>query len=122
MSDLTEVDAYQDIREGVQRVSQIVIDLRKFTRDDDSISGDADLAEIVTRARRMVGHQFGPDIHFNLSAPESAVIRGNPNQLVQVFINFFQNSVDAIQQRIQSDGGAPGRIDVAVVPPAGAGR
>ena len=97
----------------------IVIGLRKFTRDDDSISGDADLVEIVTRARRMVGHQLGPDLNFNLTGPEVAVIRGNPNQLVQVFINFFQNSIDAIQQRIQCDGGVPGCIDVAVNPAGG---
>jgi signal transduction histidine kinase len=113
-------DILKDIREGVERVSQIVIDLRKFTRDDEHISGDADLAEIVTRARRMVSHQFGTGIGFNLTAPDSAIICGNPNQLVQVFINFFQNSVDAIQQRIHSDGGDPGRIDVAIAP-AGAG-
>lgn len=112
-------DILKDIREGVERVSQIVIDLRKFTRDDDHISGDADLAEIVARARRMVSHQFGTDIGFQLTSPESALIRGNPNQLVQVFINLFQNSIDAIQQRIQSDGGEPGRIDMAISPLGG---
>lgn len=112
-------DILKDIREGVERVSQIVIDLRKFTRDDDNISGDADLAEIVHRARRMVSHQFGSDIGFHLNTPDNALIRGNPNQLVQVFINFFQNSIDAIQQRIQSHGGEPGRIDVDTTPAGG---
>jgi signal transduction histidine kinase len=112
-------DVLKDIREGVDRVSQIVIDLRKFTRDDGSILGDADLAEIVTRARRMFSHQFGAEIEFHLTTPDHAPIRGNPNQLVQVFINFFQNSIDAIHQRIQSDGSAPGRIDVAISPAAG---
>ena len=67
----------------------------------------------------MVCHQFGTEIGFNLTTPDSALIRGNPNQLVQVFINFFQNSIDAIQQRIQSDGGEPGRIDVAISPAGG---
>lgn len=109
-------DVLKDIKEGVQRVSQIVIDLRKFTRDDGITSGDADLAEIIARARRMISHQIGMDISFNLSSPETAMIRGNPNQLVQVFINFFQNSIDAIHQRIQADGGTPGVIDVAITP------
>ena len=108
------VDILKDIREGVERVSQIVIDLRKFTRDDKATSGDADLAEIVGRARRMVGHQVGKEIEFNLKSPDHALISGNPNQLVQVFINFFQNSIDAIQQRVTSIGGDPGRIDVAI--------
>ncbi len=109
-------DILKDIRDGVERVSQIVIDLRKFTRDDSTTSGDADLVEIVTRARRMVSHQIGKDIAFNLTTPNIAVISGNPNQLVQVFINFFQNSIDAIHQRLESDGGDGGRIDVTIEP------
>lgn len=110
------VDILGDIKEGVERVSQIVIDLRKFTRDDKVTSGDADLAEIVGRARRMVSHQVGKDIAFNLTAPDNALISGNPNQLVQVFINFFQNSIDAIHMRIAEHGGDPGKIDVSLDP------
>ena len=109
-------DILKDIREGVERVSQIVIDLRKFTREDNSISADADLAEILTRAQRMVGHQIGKEIGFHLTIPPQLPIRGNPNQLVQVFINFFQNSIDAIQQRLQTNGGDPGSIDVTAEP------
>lgn len=109
-------DILKDIREGVERVSQIVIDLRKFTREDNATSGDADLAEIITRARRMVSHQVGKDIAFNLTTPDNALIRGNPNQLVQVFINFFQNSIDAIHQRIEAHQGDPGRINVSIEP------
>ncbi len=110
------VDILKDVRDGVERVSQIVIDLRKFTRGDDLTTGDANLAEVVSRARRMVSHEVGTEIAFNLTAPDVAMIRGNHNQLVQVFINLLQNSIDAIQQRIESDGGSPGCIDVAVSP------
>jgi signal transduction histidine kinase len=109
-------DILKDIREGVERVSQIVIDLRKFTREDNATSGDADLVEIISRARRMVSHQVGKEIAFNLATPDNALIRGNPNQLVQVFINFFQNSIDAIHQRIAAHDGDPGQIDVAIEP------
>ena len=108
------VDILKDIREGVERVSQIVIDLRKFTRDDSATSGDADLAEIIGRARRMVSHQVGKDLAFNLVSPDNALISGNSNQLVQVFINFFQNSIDAIHMRIDEMGGDPGRIDCSI--------
>ncbi len=109
-------DILKDIREGVDRVSQIVIDLRKFTRDDKATTGDADLAEIVGRARRMIGHQVGKEIEFTLKSPDHALISGNPNQLVQVFINFFQNSIDAIQQRIEELQGEPGKIEVSIDP------
>lgn len=107
-------DILKDIKEGVERVSQIVIDLRKFTRDDKATTGDADLSEIMGRSRRMVSHQVGKEIAFNLTAPDLALISGNPNQLVQVFINFFQNSIDAIQMRIADQGGESGKIDVNI--------
>jgi signal transduction histidine kinase len=109
-------DILKDIRDGVERVSQIVIDLRKFTRDDTTTSGDADLVEIIIRSRRMISHQVGPDIAFNFSAPDQAIINGNSNQLVQVFINFFQNSMDAIRTRITEHGGDPGRVDCSISP------
>ncbi len=114
------VDILKDIRDGVERVSQIVIDLRQFTHDEKAINGDVDLAEIVGRAKRMVRHQVGKEIEFHLESPNHALICGNSNQLVQVFINFFQNSIDAIQMRIAAHGGDAGRIDVAL-DPAGSG-
>ena len=116
------LDVIKDIRDGVDRVTQIVIDLRKFTREDSMTTGDADLVEIITRARRMISHQIREDIAFNLTMPEHALIRGNPNQLAQVFINFFQNSIDAIEQRAAEapETAEPGRIDV-IMEPAGEG-
>jgi signal transduction histidine kinase len=113
-------DVLKDVSEGIERVSQIVIDLRKFTREDMTTTGDADLVEILTRSRRMISHQVGENIAFNLTMPDHAVIRANANQLAQVFINFFQNSIDAIEQRLAESGGEPGRIDV-IMEPAGEG-
>ncbi len=109
-------DILKDIREGVERVSQIVIDLRQFTREDNGISGDADLTEVIARAQRMVSHQVGKEISFKLTAPPHAMIRGNANQLVQVFVNFFQNSIDAIHERPAVPEPAPGHIEVSIEP------
>ena len=114
-------DILKDIREGVERVSQIVIDLRKFTREDKSHyramptspkSSPAPAAWSAIKSAK-TSRSISP-------SPDNALIRGNPNQLVQVFINFFQNSIDAIHQRIAADGGEPGRIDVSI-DPAGEG-
>jgi len=116
------LDVIADIRDGVGRVTQIVVDLRKFTREDSMTTGDADLVEIITRARRMISHQIRDEIAFNLTMPDHALIRGNPNQLAQVFINFFQNSIDAIEQRAAEDPENPesAKIDI-ILEPAGEG-
>jgi signal transduction histidine kinase len=96
------------------------MDLRKFTSGDNATTGDANLVEIIGQSRRMVSHQVGKDIAFHLVSPDNALIRGNSNLLIQVFINFFQNSIDAIHMRIEAMGGDPGRID-CTIEPAGEG-
>ena len=109
-------DILKDIREGVERVSQIVIDLRQFTREDQGLNGDADLTKVIGSAKRMVSHQVGKEIQFNLTAPSLAPIKGNGNQLVQVFVNLFQNSIDAIHERPADPAPEPGRIDISIEP------
>jgi len=109
-------DILKDIREGVERVSQIVIDLRQFTREDQGLTGDADLTKVMASAKRMVSHQVGQQIKFNLTAPSQAPIKGNGNQLVQVFVNLFQNSIDAIIERPADPAPEQGRIDITIDP------
>lgn len=110
------MEVVTDIREGVERVSQIIADLRQFTHDDQGMDGTADLVEVIERSRRMIGHQVGKKIQFLVDIPPKAVIRGNSNQLVQVFINFFQNSTDAILQRMDEGSDEDGKIEVRIAP------
>ncbi|WP_035607009.1 ATP-binding protein [Haloferula sp. BvORR071] len=108
-----------DISEGVERVAQIVADLRQFTRDDNRVGGEADLVEVIERSRRLVSHQLGDKVAFNIKKPAKATITGNSNQLVQVFVNLFQNAFDAIDQRQAEKEGDPGKIDVGLRAAAG---
>lgn len=103
-----------DIREGVERVSQIIADLRQFTREDPGVEGNADLVDVMERSRRMVSHQTGGEVALSVSGPKSAPITGNTNQLVQVFINLFQNSIDAIRQRNETDSVVAGKLEVTL--------
>ncbi|MDB6079588.1 MAG: hypothetical protein JWO82_3335, partial [Akkermansiaceae bacterium] len=109
-----------DISEGVERVAQIVADLRQFTRDDNRVGGEADLVEVVERSRRLVSHQLSDKVTFKVTAPPKALITGNSNQLIQVFVNLFQNAVDAIAERLEaSPDGEAGRIDINLRSAAG---
>lgn len=107
-----------DVREGVERVVQIVTDLRHFTGDERRLGGEVDLVDVIERSRRLVSHQLGERIGFECDLPSSAPLSGNGNQLVQVFVNLFRNAVDAIHQRDPEQGGGPGRIEVALRPSA----
>ncbi len=107
-------DTLKDIREGVARVSQIVIDLRQFTHDEkaESPKDRCDPGEIIQRAIRMINHQLGDEITITYRSESPADILANSNQLNQVFINFFQNSIDAIRERTMKLPEPKGKIEV----------
>ena len=107
-------DILKDIREGIGRVSQIVIDLRQFTRDEKSESpmDRVSVDDVIGVAKRMVSHQHGDTViveTISLAPPE---IMGNSNQLTQVFINFLQNSIDAIREKAAKHSDFKGRITI----------
>jgi signal transduction histidine kinase len=103
-----------DIRDGIERVSQIVSDLGRFTRDSGRYDEILSLRNVVDQAVRLLSHQFGDDISLEQKIDEKAVVKGNHNQLVQVVINFLQNSIDGIRERVRAgDDGKPGQITVA---------
>ena len=108
-------DTLKDIREGVGRVSQIVLDLRQFTRDENSETPKVrvDTQEIIERASRMMSHQLGDEITITPTSVNTPQIKGNSNQLVQVFINFLQNSIDAICERKAKQPDLAGIISVS---------
>jgi signal transduction histidine kinase len=110
-------DILKDIREGIARVSQIVIDLRQFTRDVNSESpkDKLKLDEVAGTAIRMMSHELGKDIAIVPATGDHVPgIIGNSNQLIQVLINLFQNSVDAIRERMRKAPGPKGLISVSM--------
>ena len=109
-------DTIKDIREGIDRVAQIVVDLRQFTHDEKSESPKDTVAlqGITERAIRMLNHQLGDTISISQKFSDAPEILANSNQLVQVIINLIQNSVDAIQDRRTREPERIGSIHVSI--------
>lgn len=107
------VEVVADVRDGVERVSQIVSDLRQFTRDTGSYEEEVELRGVVDQATRLLGHQIGDDVKLEQQVDEDAVIHGNHNQLVQVLVNFVQNSLDGVRERNAVEGRSEGQIKIS---------
>ena len=84
-----------DVEEGLERVVQIVKDLRSFAVKDKTQFSDVNLAEVVAASARLLGNRL-TSIRFSSDIPDHVHINGNSNQLCQVFLNFIQNSLDAL--------------------------
>ncbi|MDQ8192000.1 ATP-binding protein [Roseibacillus persicicus] len=86
-----------DVEEGLERVVQIVKDLRSFAVKDKTQFNDVNLAEVVAASSRLLGNRLS-HVQFKSEVPDHIHINGNSNQLCQVLVNFIQNSLDALQE------------------------
>lgn len=106
-------DALGDAREGVGRVSQIIEDLRGFTLSNSLSTAPVDLVIVVQKSMTLLKDQLEKgEVAFRNELPDELMIEGNENQLVQIFVNFFQNSIDAIKGRKESETEHEGEIVV----------
>jgi C4-dicarboxylate-specific signal transduction histidine kinase len=89
-------DVVGDIRDGLDRVNQIVKDLRAFATRSGDVSSELNLAGVVQTAVRLLGHKLS-NISFECEVAEEILIRGNENQLCQVILNLIKNGVEATE-------------------------
>jgi signal transduction histidine kinase len=95
------------MRVGTQRISQIVLSLRKFSRIDEAEFKAVDLHEGIDSTLLILQHRLAK----KLDRPAIEVIKsyGNlppvecyPGQLNQVFTNILVNAIDAIEEQLDS--------------------
>jgi PAS domain S-box-containing protein len=80
------------------RITSIITHLRAFGRADDDEMIPVDLATILDNSLILLSEKMrlrSVDLHKEIDENIPAII-GNSNKLEQVYINFFQNSIDAL--------------------------
>jgi C4-dicarboxylate-specific signal transduction histidine kinase len=90
-------EVLQEIEEGILRVKNIVTDLRSFTHPDTELLDTVEVSPAINLALRFLSNEWKGKVLVHQSVPETLVVRGNRNKLVQVFVNMFQNSLDAMR-------------------------
>ncbi len=119
MSDLTEKglvnapeelaeldDSIEQIELQVKRCSDITHSILKFGRKTDANPQDVDLSLFIPEVSDMVVNKAtvnGIKVHLDLS--ETPPVHGDPGQLQQVFLNLFNNAMDAIYEKHGVTGG-----------------
>ncbi|MFT6862867.1 MAG: signal transduction histidine kinase [Akkermansiaceae bacterium] len=91
-------DVLIDLEDGVERVINIVTDLRAFTRGDETTRHVLSLHKVVANTCRLLASDLN-GINFTSEIPEEIQLEGNDNQLCQAFVNLIQNALRATAHR-----------------------
>jgi two-component system, sensor histidine kinase PhcS len=92
-------EVLQDINDGLQRVKNIVSDLRSFTHPDAAQLDEVHLAEVVRTSLRFLVNEWKDKVEIEQHLSDDLVCRANRNKLMQVFVNLVQNALDALKHR-----------------------
>ena len=83
--------------EGAERVRQIVIDLRRFSRQDEEEKQEADIHEGIESTLTIAHNRLKNRITVHKEFGEIPKIHCYPGQLNQVILNLLTNAADAIK-------------------------
>lgn len=101
--DLVHKDIAERIIKEGERISSIVGNLLSFARQQDEIVEQVRIADIIKDSLSLLMHQIHKDaIKLTVNVPPGLpYLKGNPQQLQQVFVNLLTNSCYAINQKVE---------------------
>lgn len=89
----------EDTIEGIQRVKEIVLNLRSFARTQGSDRVEADLCAGINSTLKLLTSELKIGVTLKLDLQPLPGVVCNPNQLNQVFLNLIMNAKQAVEGR-----------------------
>ncbi|HIK05999.1 MAG TPA: GHKL domain-containing protein [Trichormus sp. M33_DOE_039] len=90
------LDILASMKMGAQRIREIVISLRNFSRLDEAEMKEVDIHEGIDNTLLILNHRFKSDIEVVKNYGKLPLVECYPAQLNQVFMNIISNAVDAL--------------------------
>jgi signal transduction histidine kinase len=81
---------------GAERISQIVLSLRNFSRLDEANSKEVDIYEGIENTLLLLSHRLNPGIQLIKLYESLPLVECYPAQLNQVFMNILSNAIDEL--------------------------
>ena len=95
--------AYQevltDVEDGIQRVKNIVSDLRMFTHPQTESRDQVEVTEVVASSLRFLSNEWKDKIRIEQHLTKHQTVWANKNKLIHVLVNLLQNSLDAVRSK-----------------------
>ncbi|WP_235526401.1 sensor histidine kinase [Nostoc piscinale] len=84
---------------GAQRIREIVLSLRNFSRLDEAEMKEVDVHEGLENTLLILNHKIIPKITVNKNYHNLPLIECYPAQINQVFMNIVSNAIDALSEQ-----------------------
>jgi signal transduction histidine kinase len=110
-SDLAKM--LNSMRAGADRIRQIILSLRSFSRLDEAETKVVNIHEGIEATLLLLKHRLQPQIKVVRHYAELPLIDSYPGQLNQVFLNLLSNAIDAIHSAERTAiNTSPGQITI----------
>jgi len=109
--DVAVQEALDDTQESIDRIKEIVRELRDFSHKSSEVRIDYPIEESIQVALRMLGKEIeNSDTAVSVDIDPELRVEGVKNQVSQVFINLVHNSLQAMEKGSSLE---PNRIDIS---------
>lgn len=89
----------QSMKSGADRVRQIVLSLKNFSRLDDAELQDVDLHDCLASTLLILNNRIKQGVHVEQNLGDIPLVEGFSGPLYQVFMNLLSNALDALQEK-----------------------
>ena len=86
-----------DTREGVDRVREIVLNLRSFARTQSEERNEADMVAGLQSTLKLLTNEFKTSVRLDLKLNPVPMVLCNANELNQVFLNILVNAAHGVE-------------------------
>ncbi len=93
-------EVLKDVEEGINRVKNIVSDLRMFTHPDTESREQVEISEIVAAGLRFLSNEWKDKVRIEQVLVERQTIWANKNKMIHVVVNLLQNALDALKMKV----------------------
>lgn len=89
----------QSMKSGADRVRQIVLSLKNFSRLDDAELQAVDLHDCLASTLLILNNRIKQGVHVEQNLGDIPSVEGYSGPLYQVFMNLLSNALDALQEK-----------------------
>ena len=92
------LEVLQDMEDGINRITNIVSDLRTFTQPNVTQFDEVSVPQVVNSALRFLSNEWRDNVTIEKELLEDQTIWANAHQVTQILVNLLQNAVDALKR------------------------